>query len=317
MPTILNERMTPRASSLILLTAILWGGNAVSIKIALLGMPPLGLAGVRFLIGGLVVLAYAVAANVSLRLARGEHKAMAWLVFLFLMQITLLNEGTHYTLATRSTVLISVYPFFTALFAHLFIPGDRLSRLKVLGMVLSFAGIVVIFAESLEIGELSHIPGDLMVLVSGVLLGARQVYTKRLTQGIHPYKLLVWQAALSLPVFGLLAGLFERDETYRFTIDVVTAILYQGIVVAGFCFVVFVSLLRRHSATSLGVFGFATPVFGVLASHVLLHEELSPALLVSMVLVGAGIAIVNWQQDGTPPNSKSIAHPRDQRYPHK
>lgn len=296
MPTVLNERLTPRASSLILLTAILWGGNSVSIKIALLGMSPLGLAGVRFLIGGLVVLACAVASNVSLRLVRGEHGALAWLVFLFLAQIILLNEGTHHTLAARSTVLICVYPFFTAVFAHLFIPGDRLSRMKILGMVLSFAGIVLIFAESLKLDELSHLPGDLMVLASGVLLGARQVYTKRLTQGIHPYKLLVWQSALSLPVFGLLAGLFERDETYRFTINVIAAILYQGIVVAGFCFVVFVSLLRRYSATSLGVFGFITPVFGVLASHMLLHEELSPTLLASMVLVGAGIAIVNWQQ---------------------
>jgi len=300
MPTVLNERLTPRAGSLMLLIAILWGGNAVSIKIALLGMPPLALAGVRFLFGGIVVLACAVAGGVSLRLARGEHGALARLAFLFLVQIVLLNEGTHHTLASRSTVLISVYPFFTALFAHLFIPGDRLSLLKMLGMVLSFTGIVVIFVESLELGELSHIAGDLMVLISGLLLGARQVYTKRLTQGIHPYKLLVWQSALSLPVFGLLAGLFEREETYQFTINVAAAIFYQGIVVAGFCFVVFVSLLRRYSATHLGVFGFATPVFGVLASHVLLHEELSPALLVSMVLVGAGIAIVNWQKNDAP-----------------
>ena len=65
--------------------------------------------------------------------------------------------------------------------------------------------------------------------------------------------------------------------------------------VAGFCFVVYYSLLRRYSASHLGAFGFVTPVFGVLLSDLLLHERLSPGILASMFLVGVGIAIVNWE----------------------
>ncbi|MDP6778474.1 MAG: DMT family transporter, partial [Candidatus Latescibacteria bacterium] len=204
---ILNERLTLKATALALLTSTLWGGNSVAIKIALAGIPPLALAGARFLLGGLVVTGWSLALGIPLRLSGPERRWLLLLVLLFLVQIYLLNTGTHYTSAGRSTVFISTYPFFTSLFAHLSIPGDRLSRLKIVGMVVSFTGVVLIFAETLALGDLQYLAGDLMVLASALLLGARQVYAKWLTQGIHPAKLLLYQASLSLPVFFVLSAL--------------------------------------------------------------------------------------------------------------
>jgi drug/metabolite transporter (DMT)-like permease len=290
---ILNERLTLKATALALLTSTLWGGNSVAIKIALAGIPPLALAGARFLLGGLVVTGWSLALGIPLRLSGPERRWLLLLVLLFLVQIYLLNTGTHYTSAGRSTVFISTYPFFTSLFAHLSIPGDRLSRLKIVGMVVSFTGVVLIFAETLALGDLQYLAGDLMVLASALLLGARQVYAKWLTQGIHPAKLLLYQASLSLPVFFVLSALLEHQAVYSFTPQITAAVLYQGLVIAGFCFIVATSLLRRYRASRLGVFGFITPVFGVLLSNLLLGEGVSAGLLVSVVLVGAGIAIVN------------------------
>ena len=176
--TVLNERLTVQAGSLALLTAILWGGNSIAIKIALDGLPPLALAAARFLLGGLAVMLWAIFARVPLvRPGSGERRGLFQLVLLFIAQIYLLNAGTHFTTAGRSTVFISTYPFFTAVFAHLFMSGDRLSRLKIMGMALSFSGVVLVFAESLTKGHLGYLLGDVMVLISGLLLGARQVYT--------------------------------------------------------------------------------------------------------------------------------------------
>lgn len=188
---ILNERITPRAGAMALLTAVLWGGNSLAIKIALAGAPPIALAGIRFLVGGLVILVWSAWSRIPLRLEAADRKGFASLMLIFLAQILLLNEGTNHTLASRSSVLMSAYPFFTAFFAHLFIPGDRLSPNKVGGMALSFIGVVLLFAESLMLREFQYLAGDLLMLASAVLLGARQVYTKRLTQGVHPCKVLV------------------------------------------------------------------------------------------------------------------------------
>ena len=289
-----NERIGLQAGSLALLAALLWGGNTVFIKLGLEGVPPLAMAGIRFVIGALVVWIAARCTHIPIRLQAIERRGVVGLAAVFVLQIFLLNQGTHFTTASRSTVLICTFPFFTALFAHFFIPGDRLSLEKTVGLVLSFVGVVLIFAESLALK--GHMLGDVLVLLSGVLLGLRQVVIKRLVHDLHPYKVLFWQALLSLPLFFGFSAIFEQDAVYTWTWSVVGSLLYQGLVVAGLCFILWVFLLQRHSASRLGVFGFATPVCGVALSALLLGETLSPLLLLSMVLVATGIVVVNRKQ---------------------
>jgi drug/metabolite transporter (DMT)-like permease len=290
---VLNEAVNIKAGSLALFTAILWGGNAVTIKIGLGGIPPLAMAGFRFCLGALMVLIWTFALRVPLGLKSGELTKLLKLGVLFTLQIYLLNGGTQLTLAGRSAVFISTYPFFTSFFAHFFIPEDRISRLKIIGMILSFLGLVLVFSESFVLGNLHHLTGDVMVLASAFLLGARLIFMKRLTQGIHPGKVLLWQVIFGVPAFFILSGLFEGSTDYRLSAGVISAVLYQGLVVAGLCFIIHTTLLRRYSASRLTAFGFITPVTGVLMSNLLLGEGISPGLLGSVLLVGAGITIVN------------------------
>ena len=290
---VLNERLTVRASAIALLTAILWGGNSVAIKIGLDAIPPMALAAARFLLGGLTVLVWVLFLRIPLRLEPYERRGLLQLALLFIVQIGSLNMGTHIPLASRSTVFISIYPFFTALFAHYFIPGDRFSPLKLFGMILSFAGVALLFGESIALDDLRYLPGDILVLFSGLLLGARQVYAKRLTQQTQPGKLLLWQAALSVPVFVALSLLLEPLGLDLLDSRTGWAILYQGLVVAGLCFILYTWLLRRYRASGLGVFGFATPPCGVILSHLLLGEPITTGLLAALVLVGIGVTLVN------------------------
>lgn len=288
-----NERVGIKSGAIALLSSALWGGNTTSLKIGLSGFPPLAMAGVRFLLGGLVVCLWAALTGVALRLKRDERGPMLRLGLLFLLQIALLNLGAGRTLASRASVLLNSYPFFTALFAHLLLPGDRLHRLKVAGMALAFGGVALLFAESLTPGSPRHLAGDLILLASGVLLGLRMVYTKRLTQGIHPARLLFWQACLSVPAFLLLSILLERKLPGALRPAVVAAVLYQGVVVAGLCFILQTALLRRHAASAVTAFAFFSPVFGVLAGALILGEPVSFLLVASLLLVGTGITLVN------------------------
>ena len=168
----LNERLTLGAGLVAFLAVALWGGNTVSIKIATAGMPPAAIAAIRFSLGGLAVGAFARWTRLPLRLLPGETAALSKLSLLFIVQILLLNIGTSRTLSAHATVLISSYPFATALFAHLLIPGDRLSPGKILGMAISFAGVAVIFGEALIVGSAGSLIGDLTVFASCVLVRA-------------------------------------------------------------------------------------------------------------------------------------------------
>ncbi len=285
---------------LALLAALLWGGNQPFIKIGLSGMPPLAMAAARFAVGLVVVSTAAVIAGVSLRLHSAHVLRLLGLSVLFILQIALLNQGTQLTSASRSSILISAHPFFIALFCHLWVPGDRLTMAKVVGIGVVFAGMLCMFSDALTLDQFdTYLWGDLIVFGSAVLLGLRQVVLKRLVHDMHPYAVLFWQSTLSVPVFCVLAALLEREEAWNISGPVVGAVLYQGVVVAGFCFILWLYLLRHHSATRLGIFGFATPILGVLLSVVLLQDEVTVQLILSMLLVALGIAIVNGRSTGT------------------
>ena len=68
---------------------------------------------------------------------------------------------------------------------------------------------------------------------------------------------------------------------------------YQGIVIAGFCFVSWTSILEKYSPSKLVVLFFLTPLFGVFLSYLLLGDEIGFGLIVGACLVAYGIYLVN------------------------
>ena len=288
-----NEQPNAKMIAFALSLAVLWGGNSVSIKIALQGVPPLALAGFRFLLALMAVTAWSISQRVTIRLKRGELGPLLLLGIAFVLQIITLNVGTLFTSAARSTIMINFFPFFTALFAHYWVPGDRLSIMKITGIGLAFCGIFVTFAPAFQLGAHSYLVGDLIVLISASLLGLRTVVTKRLIQSIHPYRLLIWLMVFSLPCFFGSSLILEDQTNYEFSLVVIASILYQGLVVAGVCFVGWTSILKKHSPSKLVVLSFATPISGIIFSHLLMGDELGFSLIAGAVLVALGIYLVN------------------------
>jgi drug/metabolite transporter (DMT)-like permease len=292
-PEIPNEQPNARMIAFALMFAVLWGGNSVSIKIGLQGVPPLALAGFRFLLALAAVTAWSISQRISIRPNRGELGALFLLGIAFVIQIFTLNVGTQLTTAARSTIMINFFPFFTALFAHFWVPGDRLSFLKVTGIGLAFCGVFITFVPALKLDSYSYLVGDMFVLISASLLGLRTVVTKRLIQSIHPYRLLIWLMIFSLPCFFGSSLILEDQSSYAFTPVVIAAILYQGLIVGAFCFVGWTSILKKHSPSKLVVFAFATPISGIIFSHLLLGDELGLSLIAGAVLIAFGIYLVN------------------------
>ena len=293
-----NERPGLGAAGLALLASFLWGGTQPFIKLGLEGLPPLAMAALRFGIGWFIIAGAVRWRRTPLALSRGEWRGLAGLTCLFFVQIYLLNKGTAHTSAIRSSILIASHPFWIAGLCHHFVPGDRLTLTKLGGILLAFFGVVLIFADMsdastpITLWSREHVVGDALVLGSAAFLGARLVVMKRLVRGLEPLKLLFWQFLLAVPFFAVASAVIESDASYNLTAGVVAAVLYQGVVVAGFCFIVWIHLLRRYSASRLSAFSFTTPVLGVALSVFLVGDAFSATHLASVALVATGILIV-------------------------
>ena len=292
-PKIAADEPSTKVIALVLLLALLWGGNSVSIKIGLQGVPPFALATMRFLLGFAAITLWSLYRRVRLRMQPGELLPLIFVSVIFTLQISMLNLGTQITEASRSTLFISTYPFFTALFAHFWVPGDRLSIKKTVGISLALGGVLMTFGGNLKFDSHDYLRGDLIVLLSGCLLGLRTVVTKLIIQSIHPYRLLFWLMIFSIPCFVISSLFLERGASFHFSISGITAILYQGIVIAGFCFVTWTVILEKYSPSRLVVLFFMTPLFGVFLSYLLLGDEIGFALIIGACLVAYGIYLVN------------------------
>ena len=291
---------TPAVVALVTLLALLWGGNSVFIKVGLRAMPPFALTAARLALGLAVIGGWAAVRRIPLRLQPGELLPHAALAGLFLVQVLALHAGTHFTLAAHSTVMMSTYPLFTSLFAHLLIAGDRLTPRTVAGLLLGFAGVLATFAPELIAGgmpastratALASATGSAVVLGSAALLGLRTAVSKRMLHAVSAEKLLFWMILLSLPVAAALSLLAGETARLRFDIGGLLALGYVGVVIAGFCFLAWTTILARYRASRLTVMFFATPLSGTFLSWWIIGDPLGPSLLLGALLVAAGIFV--------------------------
>ena len=291
-----NEPIGLRTFLLAVLVSILWGGNLVSIRVGVDSVPPLWSAFWRMAVGTVVVTGWALSRGVSIRPAPGEWKSLFYLGVLFTAQIGLLNTASAMTSPSYGVVILNSYAVFANIVGH-FWRGprleDRLTGMRVLGLCVAIAGLSVLTMGQAP-GTLAPRPllGNILMVLSAFLLGYRQVYTRWLVQSVDPVRTVIWQMAWSVPLFFLIAVVSEPMVYGHVTWQALTAIGYQGFVVAGICFIVWAELLKKHSAGTLSMFSFLVPVAGIALSGWIFGEPLTPGLLIGGLLALAGVYIV-------------------------
>ena len=278
--------------ALTLLLSALWGANPVAVKIGLGYVPPLRLACMRFALGGLAVLVYAwwTRQRGVFRVLPGEWRVLWSVGLLFTLQIGLLNIGLDHTTAAHGALLTNTYAIHTVVFAHFFIPGDRLTREKLAGILIAYAGTALLFARDFSFHSATLI-GDLTVSAGALVLGERTVYLARAVQKLHPIKLVLYQAAIGSACFFLVSLWWEAGTPTRYGLPLAASLFYQGLVIAGFNFLTNMYLLQTYRPSALAAWSLTTPIFGVLVAAVVVRDPLTATLLLSTLLIAAGIGL--------------------------
>ena len=285
--------MDLKGAAMAVLISLLWGANTVVIKMGLEDAPPLRLAWMRFVVGGVVICLWAWATGrfAGFRIEPGEWRPLIFLGLLFSVQMTATNVGTWLTSASHASVLLNLYAVHTVVLAHFLIPGDRLTARKLAGVLVAYSGIVLLGARQVTRGSPTLL-GDVVVTVAGVLLAERTVYLARAVQRLDPVKLLLSQAVVGTALFVVVSALVEPAPT-RWSLRLAGSIGYQGVLISGFNFVVNLALLRRYRPSALSAFFLTQPIFGVIAAALVAGDPLTLDLLVACAAVAVGIGLTS------------------------
>jgi len=158
---------------------IVFGANAVAIKISLSGLGPFTTAGLRFCMATFVIFLWAKITRRSFNIKKGQIHQLLIISVFFTVQLSLLYFGLNKTNASRGTLLINLQPFFVLFLAHYFIPGDRITKKKILGLLMGFAGMALVFFGKNGVTTDMQV-GDFMILIAAFVWACNTAYIKRI-----------------------------------------------------------------------------------------------------------------------------------------
>ncbi len=292
MPDPRNPSLTVGAALLPALLCVIFGANTAAIKMSLAGLGKFTAAGLRYALAAAVMLIWAYATGQRLSVARGQLLPLAAVCLLFIVQIGLFYLGVSLTYASRGALLINGVPFFVLIFAHFFLPGDRINGTKLIGMLLGFAGVWLVLGDPKAIGSGIR-QGDFYILAATVVWAASAVYTKVIIDRFTPLHLVIYPMLCATPVFFTVGWLWDGTLFHHLDAAILGSMLYQILLSASFGYLAWTTLLKRYGASTLHCFVFIMPVSGVAAGALLLEEPVTGHIVSAVLLVTAGIALAS------------------------
>ncbi|MCG8632957.1 MAG: DMT family transporter [Desulfobacterales bacterium] len=289
-----NAYLDFKSIFLLIILSASWGFNQVAIKVTNESVPPVLQAGIRSIGAAFLVMAWMRYRGYPLF---EKDKTLLWGILvgiLFSVEFILIYCGLDFTTASRAVIFLYTTPFFVAVGAALFIPGEKLGAGQVLGLCLAFIGIITAFNESVSMPSGKMLTGDIMMFAAAALWGATTVIIKASPlAAIKPGKTLFYQLAVSGAFMPAASIMLNEPGLANMTSLGWSSLAFQIIWIAFITYFTWFWLISNYSVSRLSSFTFLTPMFGVLSGIVFLNEPLTLNLIVALFMVGSGIYVVN------------------------
>jgi O-acetylserine/cysteine efflux transporter len=277
------------------LLVLFWGSAFSVVKVGLEYSPPMLFAGLRTLMGGLVILLAAVVWGGS------PHLRRDWPVFLLLAAFNVVFFFGFQTLAVlylpsgTAAVLEYLQPMLVGLLAWMIL-GESLSLAKIVGLILGFSGIGAVSAGSI-LGNISP---------AGVAFGAGSAFSWALgTVFFKRYEARVstmWAVAIPFVAGGMVLTLLSftieswSEVSPKATLFV--SLSYVSLVEIALAWLIWFGLVRAGEASRVAVYVFFVPLVSIVVGAIFLGERLTTSLLIGTVLIVTGIYVVNRSPTG-------------------
>jgi drug/metabolite transporter (DMT)-like permease len=297
LPSALRPNLDAFAVGVMLSMCVCLAIGQVAIKVANAGISPVFQAGLRSLAGAVLLALFARARGVALFARDGIFWPALLTSVFFAAEFGCLYPGLALTTAGHAVVLLYMAPFVVAVGAHFLIPGDRLTVQKLAGLVLALCGVAVIVfgRETAAAGVQSPtLEGDLLCLAGAFAWGGLTL-TIRTTKlaTVAPERISFIQLAVSGVLLCALSAVLAEPGFMNPTPLAWAGFAWTVVFVAGFVFTTTTWLFTRYPASKVMAFMLLTPGFGVIAAYLLLGEQIGWSLLGGLVLVLAGLWLVN------------------------
>ena len=280
--------------ALYILLAVIWGSTWLVIKVGYGGLGPFNVAALRFLLAGALLAVILPLVNARWPRGRTEWSLVIWVgVVMFGADYGLIYWGEQFLDSGLTAILFATLPLITVAFAHVYLPGDRITPRKLVGTLLAFLGVVALFGESLRL-DLSKLGPMAAIIAGAVCAAAAGVATKR--HGLSMPAATLNAPAMLVGSVTLTATALATGEDVQLPRDAMTwgAIAYLAIAGSVVTFLGYFSLLKTWSVTSLSFISVFTPAIALALGFVFLDEQPTfwTGVGAGLILLGVVLALV-------------------------
>ena len=287
-------RPTQRDWLTLLVLALMWGTSYAFIKLGVQTLPTFTLIATRLFIGFVFLATVVAVAREPLpRNPRIYMHLLVMAVVNIVIPFTLITTAERSVDSAIAAIINGATPLVVIVVAALVLHDEPITLGRLLGLLVGYAGMIIIVSPGLATSTGSQISGELALVGSTISYGIGAVYSRRNMRGLRPMIPAVFQVGFAFLMVSALALINEKPFAVAWNGDALLAVAWLGVFGSGAAYLLNFRLLSRIGATRTSILAYFLPVIGIVSGAIMFQERIDPVVLAGTALVLGGIALVN------------------------
>jgi O-acetylserine/cysteine efflux transporter len=288
-----------------LILCLIWGTTWIFIKVGLEDLPPIGFAAARFILSVIILAVIIKVQKLPLPKTSSEWKLIFFTGILqFSINYSTVFWSEQHISSGLAAVLQSMILIFGLILAWIFLPHERITKIKVFAVLLGIVGVGVIFIEQLQVNNLSAFLGCVAIVVGSYAAAQASILIKAKGSSLHPASLVFGQMICGLPAIIVYSLLKEGNPlNFRWTWRAIICVVYLSIFGTIAAFWLYYWLLSKIESTKAMMISLVTPLIAVIIGAVVLGERLPTQTFFGGILILASIGLIVFRKRKTLENT--------------
>ena len=276
---------------LLTLLALIWASAFFNIKIATYSYGPLTIAFLRIFLGAIPVIFLCYIKKIKIE---AFSKDWYWFASIGVINLVipffLIAYGVQKVQSNLAAILMASTPLTAAALAHFFTKNEKINLIKFIGILIGFAGVIFLFSDKILINENNFLSALIIFFASTfyVIGGLLTLKISNKENENVTASILIWGTLVLLPI----SLFFEQPWNLSPRLDSTFSLIYLGIFSTGIAWLLRFYILKHNGLVFQAQVAYLIPIFGVILGFLILNEEITSKVIVSMIAIIIGIYIV-------------------------
>ena len=276
--------------------SVLWGGSFFFVGIAVKELAPFTIVFIRLSLAALTLWIVILVVRIPVPGSISAWRALMIMGILNnVIPFSLIVWGQSHIESGLASIFNAMTPLFTVLVAGTFLADERISGMKIIGVLLGLCGAAVMVGSDALMGIGTDVLAQLAVMGAAVSYGFSTVFGRRLKSfALNPIALAAGQVTMSSLILAPVALLIDRPFSQAMPgLNIWAALIALAVFSTALAYILFFKVLTSAGATNVSLVTFLVPVSAIFLGFVFLDERLQLTHIAGMILIAAGLSAID------------------------